>query len=130
MSAIWGWTLAVLAVAAGYVGFGWPGVVLAVTVVIFWLLLQFSRALRVMRQAAGRPMGQVDNAVMLHSRLQDGMTLPQIMKLTQSFGLKRGDDPESFAWRDAGGDEVVVEMKEGRLGAWRLQRAESAPADA
>ncbi len=58
------------------------------------------------------------------------MTLPQILKLTRSFGLKRGDDPESFAWRDAGGDEVVVEMKEGRLGAWQLQRAESAPADA
>jgi hypothetical protein len=48
-SALVGWALAVAAVAAGYVGYGWPGVVLAVTVVVFWLLLQFSRALRVMR---------------------------------------------------------------------------------
>lgn len=116
------WALAVLAVVAGYWGYGWPGVVLATTLIVFWLLLQFSRALRVMRQAAGRPMGHVDSAVMLHSRLQAGQSLPQLMGITRSFGLKRGEDPESYVWRDDGGDEVVVELREGRLTAWRLVR--------
>jgi hypothetical protein len=45
-------------------------VVLAVTVVVFWLLLQFSRALRVMRRPPARPVGTVPNAVMLHARLR------------------------------------------------------------
>ena len=60
------WGLALAALVAGYVGWGWPGLVLAVTVLVFWLLLEFSRALRVMRMAAGRPKGVVDSAVMLH----------------------------------------------------------------
>jgi hypothetical protein len=65
-----GWLLAVAAVAVGWLGYGWKGVVLAVTVVVFWLLLQFSRALRVMRAGRRRPVGTVPNAVMLHARLR------------------------------------------------------------
>jgi hypothetical protein len=127
MSPALGWALAVAAIAAGYVGYGWPGVVLAITVIVFWLLLQFSRALRVMRAAAGRPMGHVQSAVMLQSRLHDGMQLAQVMKLTGSFGLRRseaGADPEVFAWADGSGDEVVVELRGGKVRSWRLQRAE------
>ncbi|HRF84756.1 MAG TPA: hypothetical protein PLO34_10080, partial [Pseudoxanthomonas sp.] len=75
MNPIVGWGLAVVAIAAGYVGWGWRGVILGVTVIVFWLLLQFSRSLRVLKRAAGNPVGHVDSAVMLHSRLQAGMTL-------------------------------------------------------
>ena len=127
-----GWALAVVAVAVGYTSYGWPGVALAVSVIAFWLLLQFSRALRVMRTAADRPVGHVDSAVMLQSRLQAGMSLAQVIKLTRSLGEKRGDAPESYAWRDAGGDEVIVEMKDGRLSRFQLQRVavEAAPPDA
>ena len=127
-----GWALAVVAVAVGYTSYGWPGVALAVSVIAFWLLLQFSRALRVMRSAAGRPVGHVDSAVMLQSRLHAGMSLAQVMKLTRSLGEKRGDAPESYAWRDAGGDEVIVEMKDGRLSRFQLQRVavEAVPPDA
>ena len=127
-----GWALAVVAVAVGYTSYGWPGVALAVSVIAFWLLLQFSRALRVMRTAADRPVGHVDSAVMLQSRLQAGMPLAQVMKLTRSLGEKRGDAPETYAWRDAGGDEVIVEMKDGRLSRFQLQRVavEAAPPDA
>ena len=127
-----GWALAVVAVAVGYTSYGWPGVALAVSVIVFWLLLQFSRALRVMRTAADRPVGHVDSAVMLQSRLQAGMPLAQVMKLTRSLGEKRGDAPESYAWRDAGGDEVIVEMKDGRLSRFQLQRVavEAVPPDA
>ena len=125
MSPALGWALAVAAIAAGSVGYGWPGVVLAITVIVFWLLLQFSRALRVMRAAAGRPMGHVNSAVMLQSRLHDGMLLAQVMKLTGSFGVRRsevGVEPEVFAWADSSGDEVVVELRGGKVRGWRLQR--------
>jgi hypothetical protein len=118
-----GWSLAVAAVAVGYVGYGGPGVVLALGVVVFWLLLQFSRALRALRLASGRPVGQVPNAVMLHARLRSGLRLPQVLALTRSLGRRIADDPETFAWRDEAGDEVQVELHDGRVTSWRLQRA-------
>jgi hypothetical protein len=118
-----GWGLAATAVAVGYAGYGWPGVVLALGVVVFWLLLQFSRALRALRLASGRPVGQVPNAVMLHARLRTGLRLPQVLALTRSLGRRVADDPETFAWRDDAGDEVQVELHDGRVTAWRLQRA-------
>ena len=95
-----GWALAVAAVAVGYAGYGWRGVLLAVTVVVFWLLLQFSRALRVMQLAAQAPVGQVPSAVMLHAKLHPGMPLMAVIKLTRSLGRKVRDEPETFAWRD------------------------------
>ena len=123
-----GWLLAAAALALGYVQWGWPGVALAVTLTVFWLLLQFSRALRVLRKAGRAPVGQVDNAVMLQARLQRGQRLPQILALTRSLGHKRDDDPEIFEWRDAGGDAVRIELVDGKLTRWELQRADSAGA--
>ena len=119
-----GWALAVAAVAVGYAGYGWRGVLLAVTVIVFWLLLQFSRALRVMRLAAQAPVGQVPSAVMLHAKLQPGMPLMAIIKLTRSLGRKVRDEPETFAWRDESGAEVEIEFAGGRCKVWRLTRAE------
>jgi hypothetical protein len=118
-----GWALAVAAVAAGYVGYGWKGVALAITLVVFWLLLQFSRALRVMRQAAGRPVGEVANAVMFNARLKTGLRLMDVLPMTGSLGEKLADDPETFRWKDAGGDAVRVELRHGRVTAWQLERA-------
>ena len=119
-----GWALAVAAVAVGYAGYGWRGVLLAITVVVFWLLLQFSRALRVMRLAAQAPVGQVPSAVMLHAKLQPGMPLMAVIKLTRSLGRKVRDGPETFAWRDESGAEVEIEFDGGRCKVWRLTRAE------
>ena len=127
MSAAIGWALALAAVVVGYFSYGWPGLVLALTVVVFWMLLQFSRALRAMRAAAGRPLGVVDNAVMLHARLQAGLRLVDVLKLTRSLGtpLATGVEAvdETFAWQDAGGDRVEVDLQHGRVTAWRLRRA-------
>jgi len=123
-----GWMLAAAALALGYLQWGWPGVALAVTLVVFWLLLQFSRALRVLRKAGRAPVGQIDNAVMLQARLQRGQRLPQILALTRSLGIKRDDDPEIFEWRDAGGDAVRIELVDGKVTRWELQRADSAGA--
>ena len=118
-----GWALAVAALAAGYVGYGWPGVVLAISVVVFWLLLQFSRALRVMRLAAEAPVGHVPSAVMLHARLGVGLPMMDVVKLTRSLGRKVHDEPETFAWRDESGAEVEIEFADGRCRQWRLARS-------
>ena len=117
-----GWGLAVLAVAVGWVGYGWPGLLLAVTVLVFWLLLQFSRALRVMRRAGRSPVGHVDSAVMLQARLQPGMTLLQVMPLTGSLGRKLADEPPTWAWRDGGGSQVVCVFDGSKLQRWELLR--------
>ena len=122
MTAWIGWALAVLALAAGYASYGWPGLLLGLGVVVFWLLLQFSRALRVLRVASARPLGTVPNAVMLHAGLRTGLRLPQVLALTRSLGRRVAEDPETWAWRDDAGDEVLVELREGRVAAWRLQR--------
>ena len=119
-----GWGLATLGIAAGYVGWGWPGVVLGITVLVFWLLLQFSRSLRVMKGAAGKPVGHVDSAVMLHSRLKAGMTLMQVLTLTRSLGTRLSETPEAWGWTDPGGARVRLEMRDGRLQHWTLHRAD------
>jgi hypothetical protein len=131
-SAMSGWALAVAAVVVGYLGYGWRGVALAATVTAFWLLLQFSRALRVLRTASANPVGQVRNAVMFHAKLHKGMRLPAMLKITQSLGRKlemvpsspASPDDEVFAWSDAGGDAVQVHLQAGRLAEWQLQRRE------
>jgi phosphatidylglycerophosphate synthase len=126
--ALVGWVLAVLAIALGHAQWGWPGVALAISVIVFWLLLQFSRALRVMKNAGAAPLGHVDSAVMLHSRLSKGMSLMQVITLTRSLGRKTADNPETFEWADPSGAVVCVELTRGRCTAWRLTRpAETEP---
>lgn len=122
MNAAVGWALAVAALATGYAAWGWQGVVLAASVVAFWLLLQFNRAMRVMRSASVHPMGQVDSAVMLHSRLQAGMTLLQVTALTRSLGRRLSEMPERWGWADVGGAAVELEFDRGKLARWSLQR--------
>ena len=124
MNAKLGWGLAALAVALGYWFFGWRGVALAGSGMVFWLLLQFSRSMRVMRTAAGAPIGSVPSAVMLHARLQVGMPLMKILLLTRSLGEKLADAPETYRWTDAAGVQVTVELAAGRCTGWRLQRPE------
>ena len=126
MNAGWlGWALVAAAVAAGYASYGWQGVALALTVTAFWLLLQFSRGLRALRDASGRPIGEVPSAVMLHSKLAHGMRLAQVLRHTRSLGRVVSNEPEVYAWTDAGGDEVQLELKNGQLTRWQLKRAES-----
>lgn len=129
MSPVLGWALAALAIAMGYVQWGWQGAFLGITMVIFWMLLQFSRVMRVMRQASGAPVGRVPNAVMLHSKVRTGMRLLDILPITRSLGHKLADEPETFEWADDAGDRVIIELTQGLVTASRLERA-GAAADA
>ena len=129
MKPVAAWSLVAAALIAGWLGYGWRGIVLALTVIVFWLLLQFSRTLRVMRKAAGAPVGHVESAVMLHSKLRQGMTLAQILALTGSLGerMPSTDDGavEEWRWFDAGGATVNLRMRDGRLLGWKLDRPEA-----
>ena len=133
MSATWGWTLALVAIALGGFQWGWQGVVLAISVIVFWLLLQFSRAMRVMRQAGGAPIGHVDSAVMLNAKLRQGMRLMEIIPLTRSLGQAVEGGPgalEAFTWTDTSGACVRVQLVGGRLRHWALERPSESQAAA
>lgn len=122
MNAIVGWLLAAAALVVGWRGWGWPGVALACSAIVFWLLLQFSRALRVLRLAADAPLGQVDSAVMLLAKLRAGLPMQRVIVLTRSLGRRIADDPPTWAWADAGGAEVRVVFERGRCARWVLNR--------
>jgi uncharacterized protein (DUF58 family) len=125
MNAGLGWALAVAAIALGYMSYGWPGVALAFSVIVFWLLLQFSRSLRVLRLAARSPVGQVAGAVMFNARLREGLRLPEVIGMTKSLGRKLREEPlETYEWVDAGGVAVEVEFEGGRCKRWTLRRPE------
>ena len=122
MNPILGWGLAALAVAVGWASYGWPGVALAFSVIVFWLLIQFSRSLRVLRNAGGKPIGHVDSAVMFNAKLRPGMPMLQVVALTKSLGRRVSESPERWAWADEGGAEVVLDFDKGKCVRWALNR--------
>jgi hypothetical protein len=121
MNAWIGSALALAALLAGGAFFGWKGIVFATTGIVFWLLLQMSRLIRLMQKAGAAPMGSVANAVMLSTKLHAGMKLVDVIVLTGSLGQKQAQD--TYVWHDAGGDAVEMVLRKGRLAEWRLIRA-------
>lgn len=126
MNAKFGWGLTLLATALGYHFYGWRGVALAASGMVFWLLLQFSRAMRVMRTAGQSPVGIVPSAVMLNAKLNVGMRLMDIIMLTRSLGEKLAPEPETWCWRDSAGHSVQVVLRDGRCSHWSLTRSADA----
>ena len=130
MSSVLGWVLAAALLATSWYSYGWRGLALGFSVVAFWLLLQFNRAVRVMKNASGAPIGHVASAVMFNSKLREGMKMIEILALTKSLGEKVGPTsdagPERWRWCDAGGVSVTVELAGARVTRWTLDR----PADA
>lgn len=120
--------LAGAAVIAGWWSYGWKGLVLAFTVIVFWAVLQFNRATRVLRNAGQRPKGQVDSVTMLQARLEPGLSLLEVLQITGSLGEARGHD--EWGWRDPYGNEAVLVFRRERLVRWSVARAEAeAPAE-
>ena len=122
MNPVLGWALAALALAAGWRGYGWPGIALALSVIVFWLLIQFNRSLKVMRNAASAPVGHIDSAVMLNSKLSAGLPMLRVVTLTRSLGRRVTEEPETWAWADASGSDVTIVFDKGRCQHWTLTR--------
>ena len=119
-----GWGLAAIATASAWQGYGWQGLAFAATLIVFWLLLQFNRSIRAMKNAADAPVGYVDSAVMFHARLKRGMTMLDLVHQTKSLGRKLSDVPESWAWSDESGATVTVVLQGARVDHWSLTREE------
>jgi len=128
MNPVSGWILALLALAVGWWQYGARGLVLAFTVIVFWLMLQFNRSMRVLRRAAESPLGSIPSAVMFNAKLRPRMQMLEVLNMTRSLGRRVDpDNDEILAWRDEGGSEVVVSFKDGRIAQWKLERPEAAP---
>jgi hypothetical protein len=128
MDARIGWLLAALLLGVGWQQYGWQGVVTAVTVIVFWLLLQFNRAMKVMRGASQAPVGHVPSAVMFNARLERGMKMIDVVALARSLGeqvsppAQTTPGPEVWRWTDEGGSRVVLEFERAALVRWTLER--------
>jgi hypothetical protein len=121
---LWPLGSVVLAVA-GYRAYGWPGLALVVGGLVMWQLLHFTRMLQILKRAANRPIGHVDSAVMLHSRLQAGLPLLQVVGMTRALGLlesPKDAQPERFRWTDTSQASVLCVFLGGKLQSWDLQR--------
>jgi uncharacterized protein (DUF58 family) len=122
MNPVIGWTLAVLAIAASYQSFGLKGVAFGVTLIVFWLVLQLNRSIRVMKNATDQPIGHIGSAVMFNAKLKPGLSLLQVVAMTKSLGKKVADEPESFAWTDETQSTVTIVLVKGRVASWNLTR--------
>jgi hypothetical protein len=88
---------------------------MAVSAIVFWLLLQFNRAVRVMKNAADSPLGEIESAVMFHAKLERGLTMLQVVTRTRSLGKKIEGSEDDWAWHDPGGNRVSLHFERGKL---------------
>ena len=118
-----------LAIVGGAVlafrSYGWAGIAAVLTVLVFGMLLHFSRMMQVLKRAANRPIGYVDSAVMLNAKLKPGATLLHVVALTRALGLLtsiKGEQPEIFEWKDGGQSTVTCTFVGGKLSHHELVR--------
>jgi hypothetical protein len=122
VSARLGWLLAAVFAFAAWRAYDLAGLAFAASAIVFWLLLQFNRAVRVMKNAADSPVGHIPSAVMFHAGLARGMTMLQIVTKTRSLGRKvEGSD--DWRWSDDGGASVTLHFERGRLVLWQNDRS-------
>lgn len=118
--------VAIIAAAVlAYRSYGWAGVAAAVTLLVFWVLLNFTRTMQVLKRAANRPIGYVDSAVMLNAKLKPGMTLLHVVAMTKSLGQLtsvKDQQPEVFVWKDGSESAVTCTFAGGKLSHHALFR--------
>ena len=117
--------LAASALLAGWWSFGWAGLVLAVTVLVFWTILQFNRASSQLRNVADRPKGMVDSVVTLQSKLGHGMTMAEVLAISNSLGQRMNERGNEWLWRDSYGNQIVVTFRRGSVERWSATRTDS-----
>lgn len=116
--------------ALAYRSYGWAGIAALVTVLVFGMLLHFTRMMTVLKRAANRPIGHVDSAVMLNAKLRPGATLLHVVAMTRALGLLKSVkdvQPEVFEWKDGTDSTVTCTFVGGKLASHVLVRP--APAD-
>jgi len=116
--------LAASALLAGWWSYGWAGLVLAITVLVFWAILQFNRASRQLRNVADRPKGMVDSVVTLQSRLAHGMTMAEVLAISNSLGQRMNERGNEWLWRDSYGNQIVVTFRRGSVERWSATRTD------
>jgi hypothetical protein len=122
--------LGVVVVAVAYRGYGWPGVALAATGIVMWMLLHFTRMMKVLQRASARPVGFCDSAVMLNAKLRPGVNLLHVVAMTRAIGEQlspKEQQPELYRWTDGSGSHVTCEFLHGKLVKWELFRPQTAP---
>ena len=120
--------LGVVLVVVAYRGYGWMGVGLVATGIVTWVLLHFTRLMRVLQRASERPLGYVASAVMLNAKLKPGVNLLHVMAMTKAIGhqvSEKDADPEIYRWTDGGGSHVTCTFAKGKLVQWELFRPEA-----
>lgn len=104
---------------------GWSGLAFLVSGVVLWFMLNYTRLITIMKRAADRPIGYVDSAVMLNTKLRPKLPLMHVIALTRSLGKRltdEGVEPEIYVWSDNGDSQVTCEFEGGRLVRWQLER--------
>jgi hypothetical protein len=105
--------------------YGWPGIAIALTGMVMWALLHFTRLTQILKRAGNRPVGFVDSAVMLNAKLRPGLTLLHVIGMTRALGemlSPKGAQPEVWRWTDASASHVTCEFTNGKLAKWELYR--------
>ena len=121
--------LGVVVVVVAWRAYGWPGVAMAASGIVMWMLLHFTRLTQVLKRASKRPIGYVDSAVMLNARLKPGLTLLHVIGLTRALGEQLSDkdaQPEIYRWTDGSDSHVTCEFLNGKLVKWELFRPQAA----
>jgi hypothetical protein len=121
--------LGVAVVAIAWRAYGWPGVALAAGGIVMWMLLHFTRMMKVLQRASHRPVGWCDSAVMLNAKLRPGVNLLHVMALTRAIGEQvspKDMQPEVLRWTDGSGSHVTCEFRNGKLAKWELFRPQPA----
>jgi hypothetical protein len=122
--------LGIAVVALAWRAWGWSGVALAAGGIVMWMLLHFTRMMKVLERAANRPVGWCDSAVMLNAKLRPKVTLLHVLAMTRAIGEQLSppeQQPEVFRWTDGSGSSVTCEFADGKLVKWELFRPQGAP---
>jgi multisubunit Na+/H+ antiporter MnhB subunit len=117
--------LGVVLVVLAYRGYGWPGVALVAGAIVMWMLLHFTRLMKVLQRASARPVGYCDSAVMLNAKLRPGVNLLHVVAMTRALGEQLsppGEQPEVFRWTDGTASQVTCEFAGGKLVKWAMVR--------
>lgn len=112
--------------------YGWAGFAAVATLIVFGILLHFSRMIQVLKSATNRPIDYVDSAVMLSAKLKPGTT--HVVAITRALGLLtsvKGRQPEVVQWKDGSQLVMTCTFVDGKLShhvLYRPDRLESVAA--